>query len=355
MEAANRDTLAVLESKSTANDALAQDLQRQHQKGLELSQQIAALQQSVQSANSAVSSAKFREQSLNQELEQARRNNEWLENELKTKSADALKFRKEKGARIAELQRQNEEASANLDALKRTELALRSRLDEVQKKAEESLVKVQQLQEAAATMEEGYRQELESSHRLTELQSQQADTHRNRLKDVEASLEQLKDEAAEEIRRIQQEAEAEREERERLENRVNELEAEIDRLQAAASSATAYPGSVPGTPRQGLNGSVFGRAGSPTQFGTPGSTRSKSTITATQAIEELYKVKGQLAAERKRNERLTAAMEEMVQGLEAKQPEIEDLQAEHAASNAPKRISAGGGAEPIGKRQRGSR
>jgi nucleoprotein TPR len=329
LEAANRDTLAVLESKSTANDALAQDLQRQHQKGLELSQQIAALQQSVQSANSAVSSAKFREQSLNQELEQARRNNEWLENELKTKSADALKFRKEKGARIAELQRQNEEASANLDALKRTELALRSRLDEVQKKAEESLAKVQQLQEAAATMEEGYRQELESSHRLAELQSQQADTHRNRLKDVEASLEQLKDEAAEEVRRIQQEAEAEREERERLENRVNELEAEIDRLQAAASSATAYPGSVPGTPRQGLNGSVFGRAGSPTQFGTPGSTRSKSTITATQAIEELYKVKGQLAAERKRNERLTAAMEEMVQGLEAKQPEIEDLQVEH--------------------------
>jgi nucleoprotein TPR len=296
---------------------------------LELSQQIAALQQSVQNANSALSSAKFREQSLNQELEQARRNNEWLETELKTKSADALKFRKEKGTRIAELQRQNEDANANLDALKRTELALRSRLDDVQKKAEESLAKVQQLQEAAATTEEGYRQELESSRRLAELQSQQTDTHRNRLKEVEASLDQLKDEAAEEIRRIQQEAEAEREERERLEQKVNELEAEIDRLQAAASSAPADAGSVPGTPRQGLNGSIFGRAGSPVRFGTPGSTRSKSTFTATQAIEELYKVKGQLAAERKRNERLTAAMEEIVQGLEAKQPEIEELQTEH--------------------------
>jgi nucleoprotein TPR len=329
LEAANRDTVAVLESKSTANDALAQDLQKQHQKGLELSQQIAALQQSAQNANSAVSSAKFREQSLNQELEQARRNNEWLETELKTKSAEALKFRKEKGARIAELQRQNEEANANLDALKRTELALRSRLDEMQKKAEESWAKVQQLQEAAATTEEGYRQELESSRRLAELQSQQTETHRNRLKEVEASLEQLKDEAAEEIRRTQQEAEAEREEREKLENRISDLEAEVDRLQAANSSAPPYPGSIPGTPRQGLNGSVFGRAGSPAQFGTPGSVRSKSTITATQAIDELYKVKGQLATQRRRNERLTAEMEEMVQGLEAKQPEIEELQAEH--------------------------
>lgn len=329
MEAANRDTVAVLESKSTANDALAQELQKQHQKGLELSQQIAALQQSVQNCNSAVSSAKFREQSLNQELEQARRNNEWLDNELKTKSVEALKFRKEKGARIAELQRQNEEANANLDALKRSEQALRSRLDEVQKKAEESWAKTQQLQEAAATTEEGYRQELESSRRLAELQSQQTETHRNRLKEVEASLEQLRDEAAEEIRRIQQEAEAEREDRERLENRINELEVEIDRLQVTTASASAYPGSIPGTPRQGLNGSVFGRAGSPAPFGTPGSVRSKSTITATQAIEELYKVKGQLAAERRRNEQLTSAMEEMMQGLEAKQPEIEDLQIEH--------------------------
>jgi nucleoprotein TPR len=329
LEASNRDTVAVLESKSTANDALAQDLQKQHQRGLELNQKIVALQQSVQNADSVLSSARFREQSLNQELEQARRNNEWLDTELKTKSAEGLKFRKEKNARIAELQRQNEEANANLDALKRTELALRSRLEEVQKKAEDAWSKVQQLQEAAATMEEGYRQELESSRRLAELQSQQTETHRNRLKEVEASLEQLKDETAEEIRTIQQEAEAERQERERLEKRTSELEAEIDHLHVAASSAQAYPVSVPGTPRQGLNGSVLGRAGSPTQFGTPGSMRSKSMITATQAIEELYKVKGQLATERRRNEQLTSAMEEMVQGLEAKQPEIEDLEAEH--------------------------
>lgn len=265
---------------------------------------------------------------MNQELEQARRNNEWLDAELKTKSAEALKFRKEKGARIAELQRLNEEANANLDALKRTELALRSRLDEVQKKAEDSLAKVQQLQEDAATREEGFRQELESSRRLAELQSQQAETHRNRLKEVEAALEQAKDDAADEIHRVRQEAEADREEREKLEHRIGELEAEIDRLETTASAPT-YPGSVPGTPRQGLNGSTFGRSGSPAPFGTPGSARGRSTITATQAIDELYKVKAQLATERRLKERMAAEMEEMMQGLEAKQPEIEELQAEY--------------------------
>lgn len=328
LEAANRDTLVVLDSKSTANDRLSEELQKQHRKGLELSQQISTLQQSVQDANSAASSAKFREQSLNQELEHARRRNEWLDDELKTKSAEALKFRKDKGARIAELQRLNEEANANIGALKRTELALRSRLDELQKKAEESLAKVQQLQEAAASTEEGFRQELDSSRRLAELQAQQSETHKGRLKDVEASIEKLRDDTMEEINRCRQEAETERIERERAENRIAELEAETEKLEATIS-VPPYTGSIPSTPRQGLNGSPFGRTASPTQLGTPGSARGKSMITATLAIDELYRVKGQLAAERRRSERLSTEMEQMMQGLEAKQPEIEELQTEH--------------------------
>ncbi|KAL3419656.1 TPR/MLP1/MLP2-like protein [Phlyctema vagabunda] len=327
LESANRDTLAVLESKTTANDSLAQDLQKQHQKGLELGQQITVLQQSVQNANSAASSAKFREQSLKQEVELAKRNNEWFENELKTKSAEALKYRKEKGARIAELQRLNEEANSNLEALRRTEQALRTRLDEVQKKAEDSLMKVQQLQEAAAKTEEGFRQELESARRLAELQSQQTETHRNRLKEVEAGLEKAKDDAAEEVGKCRQEAEAERQDREQAEHRIAELEAEIDRLEALAT-APGFAGSVPGTPQRGLNGSMLGRSGSPAAFGTPGSVRSKANITATQAIEELYKVKGQLATEKRHSQKLEAELDEIMQGLEAKAPEHEELQAE---------------------------
>lgn len=330
LENANRDTLAIVASKSAANDSLAQDLQKQHQKGLELSQQVSSLQQLLQEATSAVSSAKFREQNIKQELEQVKRNNEWLDNELKTKSADALKMRKEKGARISELSRQNEEISASLEASKRTETTLRTRLEEIQAKAEESLSKVQQLQEQAATTEEGFRQELESSKRLAELQKQQAETHRARLKEVEALLEKARDDVVAETARRQQDAEVDSQERDRLESRISELEAEVDRLEATATAT--YPASMPGTPRQGMNGSVYGTPGgnfgTPGGFATPKSTR-KTTITATQAIEELYKVKGLLATERRRNERLSTEMEEMMQGLEAKQPEIEEMQNEH--------------------------
>lgn len=321
LEAANRETVAVLEGKTTVNEKLAQDVQKQHQKGLELSQQITTLQQAAQNATSAASSAKFRMQTIQQELELARKNNEWLDNELKTKSAEALKFRKEKGTRISELQRLNEEANSNLDALKRTEQLLRTRLEEVQKKAEDSLLKVQQLQEAAAKTEEGFRQELESARRLAELQAQQTETHRNRLQEVEASLDKIKDEASEEIGHARQEAEAERQEREAVAGRVIELEAEVGRLEALAEQT--YPASMPGTPR--MNGSVFGRSGSPA---TPGAAR-KGAMTATQALGELYRVKAELKAERRRSEKLSAEMDDMMQGLEAKQPELDEMSAEH--------------------------
>lgn len=328
LESANRETIAVLDSKSIANDALAQDLQKQHQKGLELSQQLTASQQAVQTAQSAASSAKFREQSLKQEVVLAKRNNEWFEAELKTKSSEALKYRKEKGAKIAELQRLNDELNSNVEALKRTEQALRSRVDEIQKKAEDSFSKVQQLQEAAAKTEEGFHQELESSRRLAELQSQQTETHRNRLREVEATLERAKDDAAEEVGRCRQEAEVERHDREQAEHRIAELEADIDRLEGLIASRP-LAGSVPGTPRQGVNGTMFGRSGSPAFFGTPGSARSKPAMTATQAVEESFKLKAQLTTETRKYGRLKDEFDDLLQALEAKQPELEEMQAEH--------------------------
>ena len=328
LESANRDTLSLLQAKTTANDSLAQDLQKQHQKGVELSQQITSLQQSVQSSTSAASSSKFREQSLKQELELAKRNSEWFENELKTKNAESAKYRKEKSARISELQRQCDDANSNVDAMRRTELALRSRLDEMQKKVEESLSKAQQLQESAAKTEEGYRQESETARRLGELQAQQAETHKNRVKELEAGFEKVKASTADEVGRARQEMAAEQQQRETAEQRIAELEAEVDRLEALASTARAP--SVPGTPRPGLNGSVYGRGASPSPFATPGSIRSKSAVTATQALEELYKVKGQLTAEKRRAEQFKAELDDLLQIMEVREPEREEQQAEIA-------------------------
>lgn len=260
---------------------------------------------------------------MKHELENAKRSNDWYANELQTKNAEALKFRKEKSARIAELQRQNEDANSNIEALTRSEQVLRKRLEEAQAKTEEALTKVQQLQEAAARTVEDHKQELESSRRLVELTEQQSQTHRNRLKEVELRLAQVKDDDAEEIRRIRRELEQAKEDLVQAEQRAAELQSEVDRLKAIVESHHDAPvfGSGPQTPR--ANGSFLARASSP--FGTPASIRG---MRATDALEEVYSLRGQLSTEKQRCKKLQEDLDEAVSMLEAKLPEIDELNAE---------------------------
>lgn len=327
LETSNRETLAIVDSKTQANATLSEELQKQHQKILKLNQEVTSVNQSVQTAQTAANSAKYREESLKQELELAQKNNDWFDVELKTKNAEALKFRKEKGARIAELQRLNEDANSTIESLTRNEQLLRKRLEEAQSKAEEALTKVQQLQEAAARAEESFKQELESSRRLVELKDQQSQTHRNRLKEVELRLEQVKDDGSDEIRRIRRELEQEKQDHAQTEQHTQELQAEVDRLKAVFDTQDAAPSPRPQTPRaNGSYGSFFGRPSSP--FGTPASMRGKSSLRASDALEELYTVKGQLAGEKRRSKKLQEDLDDAVSMLEAKLPEIDELQAE---------------------------
>lgn len=233
-----------------------------------------------------------------------------------------MKFRKEKGARIAELQRLNDDATSSIESLTRNEQLLRKRLEEAQAKAEEALSKVQQLQESAARAEESFQQELESSRRLVELKDQQSETHRKRLKEVETRLEQVKDDNASEIRRVRQELEQEKADRAQAEQHAQELESETDRLKVIIESREP-PSSAPQTPR--ANGSFF-RPGSP--FGTPGSMLGKSSFRASDALDELYTVKGQLSGEKRRNKKLQEDLDDAVTMLEAKLPELDELHAE---------------------------
>jgi nucleoprotein TPR len=324
LEESNRSALAIIDAKNTANAELYDELQKQQKKISELKQQISSLTVATQEAQNAASTADFRQKSVEQQLELAQKNNEWLENELKVKSAEALKTRKEKGARIAELQRLNEEANSRIDSLARTEQDLRRQLAESQRKLEEKINEVQQLEERAAQEEERFRQDQESLSRLLELQKEQANTHKKRLHDVEIRLEQVRDDAVEEVRKIQQALEKEREDHAQTTQRVEELQTEVDRYQAILATQGLNESSAPQTPRP--NGSIYGRASSP--FGTPGSLRGKASQRATDTVGELYQAKAQLAGERRRNKQLQEELDELAGLLEAKAPEIQEASEE---------------------------
>lgn len=316
----------MLESKSAAHDKLAEELSAQHKKTIELRRELSTVEQNLQAANSAAASARFREQNLQQEVELTKKNNEWLETELKTKGAEYTKFRKEKSARIAELQRNNEEAANIIDTLRRSENALKARLDETEQRHEESLSAIGQLKESAIQTEETFRVELETASRLAKLQESAAHSAKQRAQECQVALENAKNEAAEEISRLRVEMEAEHADKEAAETRVSELEAAVAQLESQG------PGNRSASPARSLNG-----AGptTPMRPGTPGGTfsprmsRTKGNLTFTQMYTEYDKMRTQLSAEQKTNQELRSTLDEMLQELESTKPEIDDLRSDH--------------------------
>ena len=330
LEAANRDTLSLLESKNTAYESLAQDLSAQHQRAAELRKQAVILEQSAQSANATVASAKFKEQSLQQELEMLKKTNEWLENERKIKADEHTNFRKEKNARISELSRSNEQNISEAETLRRSETTLKQRLEEHMTKFEETLEEMQKQREEKISSEDSFRVELESVNRLAELQAASAETAKQRVRELSAALEEAREEAANEIGTIRAEIETEHSDRLAAEERVAELENSLQQMSTELEEAKARPS----TPQRATNGSGITtplRPGTPSGIFSPAIlARGKSQMTMTQLFSEYKKLEGELASEKRAREQMQENLDAMVDELENNKPEIEELREDHA-------------------------
>ncbi len=329
LENSNRDTLSLLEVKSTAYDGLAEELSSQHQKTVELRREVCNLEQSVQSANAACSTAKYHEQGLQQEIEQLKRGNEWLDNELKTRSAEYANYRKEKGARIAALQRHNDDAANTIETLHRTESILRKRLEEVSQKADDAFSRVQQMQEEASRRDEGFKVELDVAHRLAELMKNSADTEKARQKDLQEQLDIAHEDASEKIGRLSAALDAETSERQAAERRVSELEVLVERLESDVLASQNQPPRASSF-HQGVNGHTGDSPEAPSRVYTPDRFSLKSGLSFTQLVTDYNTLKINFEAEHRRNQKLSSTIDDMIRELENKQPEVEELRADHS-------------------------
>nr|OQO09810.1 hypothetical protein B0A51_17986 [Rachicladosporium sp. CCFEE 5018] len=233
LEASNRNALALVESKAVEKDRLATELSEQHSKIITLRREVGQLEEKNQSLENAASSQRFKEQSLQQEIDLLKKNNDWHSNELQTRSQEHTKFRKERNAQIAALQRELDDGTANVDSLKRTEATLRERLDEVQAKADEAFANIAALQDDFNRREQDFRTQIDSTKRLADLQAQNANTHKARLQHIQEQLDQTKDDAAEEISRLQAEIETERYDKEEAERKLAELKSKLETCNSA--------------------------------------------------------------------------------------------------------------------------
>ena len=330
LEASNRDTLALLESKNNSYDKLMQDLSAQHQRAAELRKQISALDHTVQSSSSSVTTSKLREQSLQQEVDSLKKHNEWLDNERRIKADEHTTFRKEKNARISELSRSNEQYISESEALQRSETTLKQRLEMQFNKFEDATQEHQRLGEEKLTQEQQFRAELESANRLAELHKESADTQRERVEELQNNLEEAQDDAAEEIGKIRAEAEADHADMEDALQKIPELEATITQLRSEIEEVRARP-STPQRTVQPNGTTTPARPSTPLGIFSPASvSRLKGTVSTTQMFAEYKRLEKDCAAEKRNNAELQSSLDNMVQELESNKPEIDELRADHS-------------------------
>ena len=325
LESSNRDALSLLDSKSTAHDKLAEEVTAQHQKTLDLRREVSNLEQSIQSANATASSAKYHEQSLEQEIEHLKRNNEWLDSELKAKSAEYSKYRKEKASRITELQRLNEDATNTIDTLNKRTSELTSQNERLHQKVEDYLSQIEQIREEASQKEKAFSIELDSANRLTELTRNAANTEKERLQDLQSQLEKTKKNASDELGQLSAELDTEHEARVAADRKVAELEVQIEQLEAERSTLQHQ-----GATHQGVNGfAAGGRENTPSRAFSPSPARFKGAVSMTQMYSNLNSLQIDLDSEKRRNEKLSNTIDDMIRDLETRQPEVEELRSDH--------------------------
>ncbi|TID14535.1 hypothetical protein E2P81_ATG08487 [Venturia nashicola] len=334
LETSNTDALSLLEAKTIAHDKLSDELSAHQKKAVALRRELADAEEKRQAAENASMSAKFREQSLQQEVELLKKNNEWHEKELKHRGSEHTKYRKEKSAQISELNRTLEDVNQANASLQSTEMTLRDRATELDRRLNDALEQIQSKNEEAINRETSFRAELENATRLAELQRKSAETARSRQRELEEELNELKDHAATEIGNLQADINAERGDKEVAERRVADLETVRQELEVQLAAAREVP-SRPSTPRRGPNGVAIhntpGRNGSPGLTSTPGGTRLKAPLTVTQIYSDYSKVKAELEAERRDTEELRKTNDEYLDAMQQLEPQFEELQMANAS------------------------
>ncbi|KAF1832256.1 hypothetical protein BDW02DRAFT_17816 [Decorospora gaudefroyi] len=331
LESHNRDAIAMHEAKTAAHDRLAKELSELHQKSVELRKHVSTLEEKNQSLESAATNVRFREANLQQEIEQLRTNNDWYTAELKTRADDHSKYRKEKNAQIAQLQRENADAAETIDTLRRTETLLRQHIEELKGKADQDRVRIEELEGAAAAAEAHFNIEMDGARRLATLHQQNNEMTKKRLEQLQADSHRVQEDAATEIGQIQAELEVERNRAAEAEARTAELETLVETLKSDNSDLRSSA-RIPGTPRQGINGSFGtpGRTASPAVF-SPGGSQLKADASKTQLLIENNDLKKELRKLREKHEEQTGVLNDILQELERKGPEFDELHRQNDA------------------------
>ncbi|KAA8898570.1 hypothetical protein TRICI_006525 [Trichomonascus ciferrii] len=329
-----RQTLDTLERRNKDLRELRSELEASQNKNLENRKVIVDLENQLQQTRSNQMSSNMREQTLKQEKDSLERNNEWLDSELSAKNEEFKRFKSEKMSKITSLQSEVDSLRANYDSTSNSYNQLKDRFTQLSADYENSLVKVKDLQNAKASSEESFKAEMSSQKRLGELWERSAKEAKNRVEDLEKSLQHERESRADEIAKWKSEAEREKHKASRLKSQLNALEIQLEEAHTDQSQDNNRP-SGPATPvphKFGGHNPETPPANKMT--GTPGSAAvfspSAQIISDIQrnggSLVQLYSdfqdTKNRLEREKYKNEALRLEMDHILEEMESHAPAI---------------------------------
>jgi nucleoprotein TPR len=336
LETTNKDTLALLEKKSSDIARNEEEYKEFHAKYIESRRELANTETALQEAQGQISTLTYKEQSLHQEVEFLKRDNDRLANELNTKASDFSNYRKEKSTQVSQLESELEEASSNSTANAEQNRSLKRRLEETSQKLERALAKNAELSDQVSSQVENHRSELSSQTRLAELWERSCKETQQRNRDLENQLEREQERTAEEVAQWQVRAQAEEARALEAESRVQELEREVERLEATletnAAVALHSPTGPNGHGRAGFstpsNRAAFSPTSSTGMFSPSAQAiekRGRSGMSLTQLYSELHTAKQAETLQRRRADKLQEEYEQYREEAERWAPEYQNV------------------------------
>lgn len=330
-----RQTLDTLERRNKDLRELRSELEANQNKNLENRKVIVDLENQIQQFRSNQMSSNMREQTLKQEKESLERNNEWLNSELSAKNEEFKTFKSEKMSKITSLQSEVDSLRADYDSTSNSYNQLKDRFTQLSADYENSLVKIKDLQNSTASSEESFKAEMSSQKRLGELWERSAKEAKNRVEDLEKSLQHERESRADEIAKWKSEAEREKHKASRLKSQLDALEIQLEEAHTNQNQDNSRP-SGPATPVPNKFGGQNPETPPANRMntGTPGSAAvfspSAQIISDIQrnggSLVQLYSdfqdTKNRLDREKYKNETLRREMDHILEEMENHAPAI---------------------------------
>lgn len=316
-----RQLLENINQKTKNIKELTDERDNLRKSGLETRKSIIGLETQIQQLQSFEISTKAREQNQKQEIELLKQNSEWLKGELEKKSTEYSKFRNEKVGLISRLQNDLSNTQSSLQILKKSNETLKTQFYQTSNQLNETLLKVEELQDAKVSNEEHFRVEMVAQKRLLEVWERSAKDAKKRVQEMEGNLSTLRERETKEVEKWKLKATKETE-------RANALAKQITLLEGQIENALVQPETPPFD--QTSKSSTGGFSPSATIIAEIRSSGSSLT----QLYTDYKETKTRLERERLKNNKLREQMNEIVKDMESHAPAVlaereENVRLEH--------------------------